>query len=104
MIFEIDVEKKRQLLLRESLLWCEKASPQRLRAGSSDRREHPGSAHRDEVRGFQSDDRREDARRPNSRRVQTWEVVRGLLETQAGRPVVYPARENDLAVAMLDLD
>src|SRR5438105_2394707 len=43
MVFEIDVEKKRQFLLRETLLWYEKASSQRLRAGSSDGREHLGS-------------------------------------------------------------
>jgi hypothetical protein len=42
MVFEIDVEEEGQLLLREALLWREKAPLERLRAGPSDRREHLG--------------------------------------------------------------
>src|SRR5260370_12238018 len=39
---EIDVEEEGHLLLREALLWREKASLNRLCAGPSDRREHLG--------------------------------------------------------------
>ena len=41
-VLKIDVEKEGQLLLRKAFLWREKAPPERVRARSSDCREHPG--------------------------------------------------------------
>lgn len=41
-VFEIDIEKESQLLLRKAFLRREKAPLERLWAGSSDRREHRG--------------------------------------------------------------
>jgi hypothetical protein len=104
MIFEIDVEKKRQLLLRETLLWREKASLQRLRAGSSDRREHLGSVIGTKRADFNRTTvaKMLDGRIVGGSRHEKWFPVCSKHKL-VGRQCA-PARENDLAVAMLDLD
>src|ERR1700733_4160583 len=94
MVFEIDVEKKRQLLLRETLLWCEKASPQRLRAGSSDRREHPGSVIGTKCADFNRTTvaKMLDGRIVSGSRHEKWFPV--YSKRQAARPTLCPRKRE----------
>jgi hypothetical protein len=84
-------------LLRETLLWREKASLQRLRAGSSDRREHLGSV----IGTKRADFNRTTVAKMLDGRIiggsRHVKIAPGLLETASGLADIVPPQERTIS-------